>query len=90
MANYSQLAKGKKIVIIDEAQAIPEIGKILKLMIDNIPQKIPLGLRGATCCPTWTLFESIPSGISVYFYNNCLKIILLGFRFGTDCLTNDK
>lgn len=36
VANYSQLTNGKKIVIIDEAQAIPEIGKILKLMIDNI------------------------------------------------------
>ena len=36
VANYTQLTKGKKIVIIDEAQAIPEIGKILKLMIDNI------------------------------------------------------
>ncbi len=36
IANYQQLVKGKKIVIIDEAQAIPNIGKILKLMIDNI------------------------------------------------------
>jgi len=36
VANYTQLTKKKKIVIIDEAQAIPEIGKILKLMIDNI------------------------------------------------------
>src|SRR5580692_6798637 len=34
VANYSRLTKGKKIVIIDEAQVIPEIGKILKLMID--------------------------------------------------------
>jgi hypothetical protein len=36
VANYIQLTKGKKIVIIDEAQAIPEIGKILKLMIDSV------------------------------------------------------
>jgi uncharacterized protein len=36
VANYSQLTKGKKIVFIDEAQAIPEIGGILKLMIDNV------------------------------------------------------
>src|SRR5258708_1186643 len=36
VANYSQLTKGKKMVIIDEAQAIPEIGKILKLMIDSV------------------------------------------------------
>lgn len=36
VANYSQLTTGKKIVIIDEAQAIPEIGRILKLMIDNV------------------------------------------------------
>jgi uncharacterized protein len=36
IANYSQLTHGKKTIIIDEAQAIPEIGKILKLMIDNV------------------------------------------------------
>jgi predicted AAA+ superfamily ATPase len=36
VANYNSLTKGKRIVIIDEAQAIPEIGKILKLMIDNV------------------------------------------------------
>jgi hypothetical protein len=36
VANYGQLTKGKKIVIIDEAQAVPEIGRILKLMIDNV------------------------------------------------------
>lgn len=34
--NYRQLTAGKKIIIIDEAQDIPEIGKILKLMIDRI------------------------------------------------------
>ncbi len=36
IVNYQQLTRGKKIIIIDEAQAVPEIGKILKLMIDNI------------------------------------------------------
>lgn len=36
IANYQQLTKGKKIIIIDEAQAIPEICKILKLLIDTI------------------------------------------------------
>ncbi len=36
IANYRKLTTGKKIIIIDEAQAIPEIGKILKLMIDNV------------------------------------------------------
>lgn len=35
-ANYKRLTKGKKLIIIDEAQAIPEIGKILKLMIDTL------------------------------------------------------
>ena len=34
--NYKRLIKGKKIIIIDEAQAVPDIGRILKLMIDNI------------------------------------------------------
>lgn len=36
IANYKRLSVGKKVIIIDEAQAIPEIGKILKLMIDAI------------------------------------------------------
>src|ERR1700733_452460 len=36
IAVYRRLIKGKKIIIIDEAQAIPEVGKVLKLMIDNI------------------------------------------------------
>ena len=36
VANYKRLAEDKKLIIIDEAQAIPEIGKILKLMIDTI------------------------------------------------------
>ena len=34
--NYKQLTSGKKILIIDEAQAIPEIGMVLKLMIDRL------------------------------------------------------
>ncbi len=36
VANYKQLTAGKKIIVIDEAQAIPEIGKILKLLIDSV------------------------------------------------------
>lgn len=36
VANYKRLTNGKKLIIIDEAQSIPEIGKILKLMIDTI------------------------------------------------------
>lgn len=36
VANYSRITGGKRIIIIDEAQTIPEIGKILKLMIDGI------------------------------------------------------
>jgi predicted AAA+ superfamily ATPase len=36
VAGYKRLTKGKKLIIIDEAQSVPEIGKILKLMIDTI------------------------------------------------------
>ena len=36
IANYKRLTKGKKVIIIDEAQAVPDIGLVLKLMIDNI------------------------------------------------------
>lgn len=36
VSNYKQLIADKKLIIIDEAQAIPNIGKILKLMIDSI------------------------------------------------------
>ena len=36
IANYQRLLGDKKLLIIDEAQKIPEIGLILKLMVDNI------------------------------------------------------
>lgn len=36
VANYKRLTKGKKIIVIDEAQAVPDIGMVLKVMIDNI------------------------------------------------------
>ncbi|MFW5773578.1 MAG: ATP-binding protein [Tangfeifania sp.] len=36
--NYRSLLGGADFLIIDEAQQIPEIGKILKLMVDNIPE----------------------------------------------------
>ncbi|TKC00913.1 ATP-binding protein [Pedobacter cryophilus] len=35
VANYERLLAGQKLLVIDEAQVIPEIGKILKLMIDT-------------------------------------------------------
>jgi predicted AAA+ superfamily ATPase len=35
-ANYKRLTKGKKLIIIDEAQAVPEIGKILKCMTSQV------------------------------------------------------
>lgn len=34
--NYVNLLQGKKLLIIDEAQKVPDIGNILKLMIDQI------------------------------------------------------
>ena len=34
--NYERLIGNKKLLMIDEAQVIPDIGNILKLMIDNI------------------------------------------------------
>lgn len=36
VANYKRIVDGKNLIIIDEAQSIPDIGKILKLMIDTI------------------------------------------------------
>ncbi|MEO8855334.1 MAG: ATP-binding protein, partial [Ginsengibacter sp.] len=36
VGNYKKIIEQKKLIIIDEAQAIPDIGKILKLMIDTI------------------------------------------------------
>lgn len=35
-ANYERLLGDDKLIVIDEAQTIPEIGKILKLMVDEI------------------------------------------------------
>jgi predicted AAA+ superfamily ATPase len=37
IANYKRLTANKELIIIDEAQVIPNIGAILKLMIDEIP-----------------------------------------------------
>lgn len=37
VANYKRLTANKELIIIDEAQVIPNIGAILKLMIDEIP-----------------------------------------------------
>jgi predicted AAA+ superfamily ATPase len=37
IANYKRLLSDTELLIIDEAQAIPEIGKKLKLMVDHIP-----------------------------------------------------
>jgi len=34
--NYKRLMGDKKLLVIDEAQTVPEIGKILKLMVDEI------------------------------------------------------
>ncbi|EOZ96003.1 Prokaryotic ATPase [Indibacter alkaliphilus LW1] len=36
VTNYRQIVGDKRLIIIDEAQAVPEIGKILKLMIDSL------------------------------------------------------
>jgi uncharacterized protein len=36
VANYSRLLQGIELLVIDEAQALPEIGKILKLIVDTI------------------------------------------------------
>ena len=35
-ANYKQLMGDKRLLLIDEAQNIPEVGKVLKLIIDNV------------------------------------------------------
>ncbi len=38
ISNYQRLIGVKKLILIDEAQAVPDIGKILKLMVDNIKE----------------------------------------------------
>ena len=38
VANYSRLLEGKKLLVIDEAQHIPNIGMILKLIVDTIEE----------------------------------------------------
>lgn len=37
IANYSNLLNNIDLLVIDEAQSIPDIGKILKLIVDEIP-----------------------------------------------------
>jgi uncharacterized protein len=36
--NYKRLLREKELLIIDEAQVIPQIGSILKLMVDELPE----------------------------------------------------
>ena len=36
VANYKRILNGYELLVIDEAQAVPEIGKKLKLMVDSI------------------------------------------------------
>lgn len=36
VANYRRLLEGIELLMIDEAQAIPHIGKVLKLMVDQV------------------------------------------------------
>jgi predicted AAA+ superfamily ATPase len=36
IANYKKIIGDNKLILIDEAQEIPNIGKVLKLMIDNV------------------------------------------------------
>lgn len=38
VANYTRIIGDAEVIFIDEAQAVPEIGKALKLMIDSFPQ----------------------------------------------------
>ncbi|HTN35563.1 MAG TPA: ATP-binding protein [Arachidicoccus sp.] len=38
VANYKRIIGNANLLIIDEAQVLPNIGQILKLMIDNIPE----------------------------------------------------
>ena len=37
VVNYKRIVGSARLLVLDEAQVIPEIGKILKLMIDSIP-----------------------------------------------------
>lgn len=36
-ANYKRIIGDAEVVFVDEAQAVPEVGKVLKLMIDSFP-----------------------------------------------------
>jgi predicted AAA+ superfamily ATPase len=47
LVNYQRLLGDKKILIIDEAQAVPEIGHALKLMIDNI-ERLTILITGSS------------------------------------------
>ena len=37
VANYRRLLSGKVILAVDEAQSVPDIGRILKLILDEVP-----------------------------------------------------
>ena len=51
VANYQRLINDTTLLIIDEAQAIPEIGSILKLMIDSHPHLTILATGSSSLDP---------------------------------------
>ena len=52
IANYRHLLDGIDLLAIDEAQNIPQIGSILKLIVDEIPAQGGLSVAGGCRCLT--------------------------------------
>ncbi|AYD47699.1 ATP-binding protein [Arachidicoccus soli] len=48
VANYQRIIGNAKLLIIDEAQVLPNIGQILKLMIDNIVELTIIATRSSS------------------------------------------
>lgn len=69
--NYRSILMSKEILFIDEAQTIPEIGKILKLIVDNI-EGIKIVITGSSA-------SNISSGVGEPLTGRSKTHILLPF-----------
>ena len=67
ISNYKNLLKGTNLLVIDEAQAIEEIGKILKLIVDEI-DGIKVIASGSSAFDLLNVFGEPLTGRSTIFH----------------------
>lgn len=72
VANYQRLFSGTELLAIDEAQHIPDIGKILKLIVDEVPN-IRVIATGSSAFDLKNVVGEPLVGRSIHFQLNSLS-----------------